>query len=189
MKNLSVINTKTRYVKFIPFLTTLEITCFPQPFVTVIWPDMRCPGGVSSKHALHWFYQILFAVHWNSLFHTDTKNKTHIKEIQLLEISFAEEMKTTSDKVEYSEHCSTLPSSANIRLILLTPYYPQPCVSNFCDIRNGWLCKISCKISIAMFDNLQETLGSYPFLMARKFETQGCQITESNGLNLLLRME
>ena len=48
--------------------------------------------------------------------------------------------------------------------------------------------KISCRISNAMFDILQEILKSHSFLKSRKFKTQVCQ-TESNGLNLFLRIK
>ena len=39
-----------------------------------------------------------------------------------------------------------------------------------------------------MFDIRQEILKSHPFLMSRKFETQGRQWKESNGLNLNLQI-
>ena len=38
-----------------------------------------------------------------------------------------------------------------------------------------------------MFDFRQEILKSHPFLMSRKFETQGHQWKGSNGLNLQIR--
>ena len=94
------------------------------------------------------------------------------------------------------------PLSAKIDLIRLIPHHWQPYASNFCEVVNGWLWKISCRIRNTMLDNqtlrclfskkmlifkisywvtkamsdiLQKILESLLFLMSRKFETQDCQ--------------
>ena len=48
---------------------------------------------------------------------------------------------------------TVFPLSVKIELICLTAHNWQPCVLNFRDIRNIWLCKISCTISNTTFDN------------------------------------
>ena len=84
------------------------------------------------------------------------------------------------------------PVFSKIDLICLTPCHWQPCVSKFCDIRKGWLCKLSFRISNAMCDYWtsiierlliqQEILLSHPFPMSRNFRAKStdCDKLTSN---------
>ena len=68
-----------------------------------------------------------------------------------------------------------------IDLIRLTPTHWQRCVSDFRDIRKGWLRKISCRIRNAMFNILHEIFKSHPFLMSgRCWQGYGAKRIKSN---------
>ena len=86
---------------------------------------------------------IFFAISWKFF----QLGRIGFKEI-LLEISLIEEMKTAC--YEVIKRCpkpySTIPLTAKINLIRLTTYHWQHFVSNFCDIRKGWHCEISCRL-------------------------------------------
>ena len=51
------------------------------------------------------------------------------------------------EEIKYPKPCSTIPLSHQID----TLYYWQPCVSKFCGIRKGWLCKFLCGILLCLF--------------------------------------
>ena len=54
-------------------------------------------------------------------------------------------------------------------------------------IRKGWLCKISCTISNAMFGDFYEILQSHPFLRSKILKRRFANSTESNKLILFSR--
>ena len=99
----------------------------------------------SNRIGRHWLFQTIIEV---SCLLFDIIEIT-------LEMSFVEEMRTTwgnKNKVLQTLFYYSL-LSPKIDLNHLTPYHWQRYVSKFLDIRIGCLCKISCGISIAMFDH------------------------------------
>ena len=70
----------------------------------------------------------------------------------------------------------------------MSSYQWQNCVSNFREIKKGWLCKISSRISNITSLILREILQSHFFWCHESLKQRVAKVTESNGLNLFLRI-